>query len=117
MPNEKEKVLTKSILSSIPTYSMSLMHTPAAVMEKIKRIQRSFMWNTKKDKKLHLKKMSHLVSGKVVTSPISHSLWDGAKDLKVLHTPLVSKRMNIFDWVRCLRKTRRILEIMIQNNS
>jgi hypothetical protein len=47
--------LIKSMLSNIPTYYLSLFPVPMSVVNRIKKIQRDFLWGGMGDeKKLHL---------------------------------------------------------------
>jgi hypothetical protein len=44
-------VLTKAVLQAIPTYLLSVFPAPAGILQKIRSIQRNFLWRGAEDKK------------------------------------------------------------------
>jgi len=46
-----ENILTKSFLQAISTYMMSVFPTPKGILQKIRAIQRDFLWRGAKNKK------------------------------------------------------------------
>lgn len=51
-------MLIKACLSNLPIYYMSLFKMPKAVMERLDRVHRNFLWEGQGDKKkLHLVEM------------------------------------------------------------
>ena len=58
--------LIKSVLSSIPVYFLSCFHCPKAVVRRIERLQRDFLWNDSIGKKKY-----HLVQWENVCKPLS----------------------------------------------
>jgi hypothetical protein len=44
-------ILTKSVLKAIPTYMMSVFPVPKGIIQKIRTIQRDFLWSEAETKK------------------------------------------------------------------
>ena len=44
-------ILTKSVLQAIPTFMMSIFPTPQGILQKIRAIQRDYLWRGAKTKK------------------------------------------------------------------
>jgi hypothetical protein len=44
-------VLTKEVLQAIPTYMMSVLPAPKGILQKIRAIQREFLWRADRKKK------------------------------------------------------------------
>ena len=77
--------LLKSILSSLPTYYLSLFTIPVNVANRIERIQRNFLWGSYGDGVNH-----HLVNWDIVCSPINYGGL-GVKKLVVFNKALLGK--------------------------
>ena len=77
--------LIKSVLSSLPTYYMSLFLIPQGVRESLEKIQRNFLWNGTAEKR----KM-HLVDWKSICSPKKLGGL-GIADLKIKNRALLNK--------------------------
>lgn len=60
-------VLTKAVLQSIPIFMLSALTTPKGVLEKIRNIQRDFLWG-----KEETRKKWALVSWEKICKPKSH---------------------------------------------
>ena len=60
-------VLTKAVLQAIPQYFLSIMSAPSGIMQKIRNIQRSFLWSGNAEKrKWALAAWSKLCTSKAV---------------------------------------------------
>ena len=58
--------LIKSVLSSIPIYSLSCFKCPMSVVRRIEKIQRDFLWNDSVDRRKF-----HLVKWETVCNPLA----------------------------------------------
>ena len=75
--------LLKSTLSSLPTYFLSLFTIPSHVANKIKRLQRDFLWRDSK---------THLVGWDKVCAPLENGGL-GIRKLTTLNKALLGKRL------------------------
>ena len=67
--------MIKSVLTSIPIYQSSLLLSPASVIQKIKALQRHFLWEGRKQSR---RKM-HLINCRKTSKP----LWEGGLNFKI----------------------------------
>ncbi|KAG7557811.1 Reverse transcriptase domain [Arabidopsis suecica] len=77
--------LTKAVLSSIPIHTMSSIILPAATLDRLDKMSRTFLWGGKPDKK----KM-HLLSWKKVCRPKAEGGL-GIRGAKLMNKALVAK--------------------------
>lgn len=108
--------LIKSVLSSLPTYYMSLFEMPVSVAKRLEKLMRDFLWDDKGKKKMHLVKWSVLYKRKkygglgikslkkMNQALLSKWLWRFAKEDDVLWRNLIAEKYRI-DGVEWLSKT------------
>lgn len=62
----RRETFIKSVIQSIPTYTMSAFKIPAGVKEKIEKVCADFWWGTRGDeKRFHWKSWDHLCRDKM----------------------------------------------------
>ena len=59
--------LLRSVLSSLPTYFMSLFHIPTSVASRLEKLQRTFLWDSSGETRKY-----HLVDWQRVCRPLQH---------------------------------------------
>ncbi|KAG7556773.1 Reverse transcriptase domain [Arabidopsis suecica] len=107
--------LTKSVLSSIPVHTMSVISLPKSSMDRLDRISRDFLWGSTNEKR-----KQHLIAWKRICTPKSDGGL-GIRAAKDMNKALVSKvgwrllKDTTSLWARVLRSKYKVGDIHDQN--